>query len=129
MITKTAASCQMISKKPPIQLSIRPSAIAGHDGARDVAQPADDHQGEGLEDQELAHVGRDELDRRDGGARQPAEAGRQHHGVARHDARPDADHQGSLAVLGDGAHGAAELGVAQHEIEAAEGGERRRRRR
>src|SRR4029453_11390675 len=28
MITKTAASCQMISKKPPIQLSTRPSPMA-----------------------------------------------------------------------------------------------------
>ena len=101
----------------------QPEQQCGGDRARDVAETADDHQGEGLEDQRLAHRRSDKLNRGERGTGEPAQRRRQHDGIARHRARLDADHQRGLAVLRDRAHRPPELGVVEQRVEQGEGGD------
>jgi hypothetical protein len=76
-----------------------------HRRPRDIAQPADDDDGEGLEHEAEAHQGMHGVDGCESGPGQSGQPDADGHGQPRHRARVDAHHQGGVAILRDSPHG------------------------
>jgi len=104
MITNTAPSARRSRRSR--RSSFRPGrARSRYDGARDIPSPADDHQREALKIR-TAHVGRDQLDRRDPAPARPHSPGASTTALRGHDAgriRPSMP----LRVFWRSRHGAA----------------------